>query len=110
MPSGAGDRSLERGGDEPADQVRASADVDGRDRDRGVFAARVLPHVQRADRLDAGDEDQEVDDEREDGPADEEIGDGSHGSFPSGVRRTRSRLRVGCQRVIDRDRRHRSSA
>src|SRR5262249_62153230 len=37
--------------------------------------ARVLPHAQRADRLQPGDQDDQVDDDRQDRPADEEVGE-----------------------------------
>ena len=44
---GGGDGAFERRGDEPAHEVRAGADIDRGDGDRGVFAARVLPNVER---------------------------------------------------------------
>ena len=47
--------------------------VETRD-DRDV-AARILPDAQRADRLQPGDQDHQVDDDREDRPLDEEIGE-----------------------------------
>ena len=72
---GAGDDALERRRDEPAHEVRVRADVDRRDpHDRDV-AARVLPDAERADRLQPGDQDDQVDDDREDRPLDEEIGE-----------------------------------
>ena len=44
-------------------------------RDDGDVAARVLADAQRADRLQPGDEDDQIDDDREDRPLDEEIGE-----------------------------------
>ena len=72
---GAGDHPLERGRDEPAHEVRIRADVCRRDFHDGDVAARVLPDRERADRLQSGDQDDQVDDDRQDGPLDEEIGE-----------------------------------
>ena len=72
---GAGDHALERRRDEAAHEVGVGADVGGRDRDHRDVAARVLAHAQRADRLQPGDQDHQVDDDREDRPLDEEIGE-----------------------------------
>ena len=72
---GAGDDALERRGDEAAHQVGVGADVDRRDADDGDVAARILADAQRADRLQPGDQDHQVDDDREDRPLDEEIGE-----------------------------------
>ena len=72
---GGGDGPLQRRGDEAAHQVGAGADVDGGDGDRRVFAARILADVQGADRLQAGDDDDQVDDQGQDGAADEEVGE-----------------------------------
>src|SRR6266571_4922212 len=58
-----------------AHAIGAGADVGGRDVDHRDVAARVLPHRQRADRLQAGDQDDEVDHDRQDGPPDEEVGE-----------------------------------
>src|SRR4029078_8983159 len=69
----AGDDALERRRDEAADQVGVGADVGGRDADDGDVAARVLADAERADRLQAGDQDHQVDDDGEDGTFDEEI-------------------------------------
>ena len=41
----------------------------------GDVAARILAHAERANRLQAGDQDDQVDDDREDRPLDEEIGE-----------------------------------
>ena len=76
---GGGDGPLQRRGDEAAHQVRAGAHIDGGDGHRRVVAARVLPDDERADRLEPGDQDDQVDHQREHGPADEEIGEGLHG-------------------------------
>ena len=78
---GAGDHALERRGDEAAHQVGVRADVDRRDPDDGDVAARILPDAERADRLQPGDQDDEVDDDREDRPFDEQVGE----SFMSAV-------------------------
>ena len=72
---GAGDDALERRRDEAAHEVRVRADVGGRDADDRDVAARILPDAQRADRLQPRDEDDQVDDDREDRPFDEEIGE-----------------------------------
>ena len=72
---GGGDHALERRGDEAPHQIGGGADVGGGDGDGRVLAARVLAHVQRADGLHARDDDQEIDDDREDRPPDEEIGE-----------------------------------
>ena len=44
-------------------------------RDDGDVAARILPDAQRADRLQARDQDDQVDDDREDRPLDEKVGE-----------------------------------
>ena len=72
---GAGDDAFERRGDEAAHEVGVRADVDRRDPDDRDVAARILPDAQRADRLQPGNQDDEVDDDREDRPLDEEIGE-----------------------------------
>ena len=54
---GARDHALERRGDEAAHQVGVGADVERRHLDDGDVAARILAHVQRADRLQPGDQD-----------------------------------------------------
>ena len=72
---GAGDHALERRRDEAAHEVGVRADVHGRDPDDRDVAARILPDAQRADRLQAGDQDDQVDDDRQDRPLDEQIGE-----------------------------------
>ena len=72
---GGGDGALQRRGDEAAHQIGIGADVDGGDGDRGVLAARVLAHIEGADRLQAGDDDDQVDHQGQDGTAYEEVGD-----------------------------------
>ena len=49
----AGDDALERRRNEPAHEIGVGADVSRRDADDRDVAARVLPHAQRADRLQA---------------------------------------------------------
>ena len=72
---GGGDRALERRRDEAAHQIGAGADVGGAHRDGRALELGVLAHVERADRLQAGDDDHQVDDDREDRPADEDVGE-----------------------------------
>ena len=72
---GAGDDALERRRDEAAHEIRVCADVDGGHADDRDVAARVLPDAQRAHRLQPGDQDHEIDDDGEDRPLDEEIGE-----------------------------------
>jgi len=55
-----GNGAFQRRGDKPAHQVGAGADVSGLNGDRGVFAAGILPEVQGANRLKAGDQDDEI--------------------------------------------------
>ena len=70
---GAGDDALERRRDEAAHQIGVGADVGRRDPDDRDVAARVLTHAERADRLQPGDQDHQVDDDGQDRPLDEEI-------------------------------------
>ena len=69
-----GDRPFERGGNEAADQVGIGADVDGGDGDRRAFTDRKLAHVQREVGLDAGDNDHQIDHDREHRTVDKDIG------------------------------------
>ena len=48
---GAGDDPLEGRREESAHEVGVRADIDGRDADDGEVAARILPHVERAQSL-----------------------------------------------------------
>ncbi len=59
----------------PRTRVGARADVDGRDGHRRVLAARVLPDVEGPDGLQPRDDDQQVDHQRQDGAADEQVGE-----------------------------------
>ena len=61
--------------DEAAHEIGVRADVDRRNPDDRDVGARVLPDAERADRLEARDQDDQVDDDRQDGPLDEEIGE-----------------------------------
>src|SRR4029079_4486214 len=72
---GGVDGALQRRGDEAAHEVGAGADVDGPHRHGGALQLRVLEHVQAADRLQAGDDDQHADHDRQHGPAPEQVGD-----------------------------------
>ncbi len=56
---GAGDHALQRRGDESAHQVGIRADVHRGDLNEGNVAAGILPDAQRADRLKAGDQNDE---------------------------------------------------
>src|SRR5262249_33965935 len=71
----ARDHALERRRDEPANEIGVRADIRGRDGDDGDVAPRVLPHAQGPDRLHAGDQDDEVDDDGQNRPLDEQIGE-----------------------------------
>jgi hypothetical protein len=73
---GAGDGAFERCRYETADEVGIRADVAGFDVNDGDVALGVLPYVEGADGLDACEEDEQVDDDREDGATDEEVGEG----------------------------------
>ena len=72
---GAGDDPLEGRRDEPAHEIRVRADVQGRDADHGDVAARILPDAEGADRLQARNQDDQVDDDREDRSLDEKVGE-----------------------------------
>ena len=72
---GAGDDPLERRGDETADEIRIRAGVHRRHAHHGNVTARVLPDTQRADRLQARDENDQIDDDGQDRPLDEQIGE-----------------------------------
>ena len=80
----------------PAHEVGAGPDVGGRHADDGDVAARVLAHAQRADRLEPGDQDHQVDDDGEDRPADEDVGELHQLSSGFGRRVVR-----GLDRVVD---------
>ncbi len=72
---GAGDHPLERRRDEAADEVGIRADVRRRDADDRDIAARVLADAQGADRLEAGDQNHQADDDREHRAPDEDVGE-----------------------------------
>ena len=59
-----GDGSFQRRSDEAAHQVGAGADIDRGDGYHRVFAARILAYIEGADRLQTGDNDDQVDDQR----------------------------------------------
>src|SRR5262249_43346699 len=75
--------ALDRAGDEAAHEVGVRADVDRGHRDHRHVGARELPHGQRADRLEPGDQDDAVDADREAGPLDDELGDAHQ--LPAGL-------------------------
>ena len=72
---GAGDDPLEWRGDETADEIRIRARVHRRHAHHRDVTARVLPDTQRADRLQTRDQDDQIDDDGEDRPLDEQIGE-----------------------------------
>ena len=63
---------------EPADKVGTRTDVGGSDSDCGIVAARILPGIQRTDRLKPGDQNHQVHHEGEHRPADEQISERFH--------------------------------
>ena len=67
--------ALQGGRDEPAHEFGIRADVDGRDGDDRVLAAGILTNVERTERLQASDDDHEADHHRENGAADEKVGE-----------------------------------
>ena len=69
-----GDRLLQRGRDEALDQFAAGARIGGRDRHHGVARLGVLAYLERADRTQPDDQDQQADDAGQDRPADVDIG------------------------------------
>ena len=69
----AGDDALQRCRDKAADQVRVGAHVNRRDLHHGDVAARILPDAQRADGLQPGNQNHQVDYDREDRPLDKKI-------------------------------------
>ena len=70
---GTRDHALERRRDKSANQVSVRADVGRRDFDDCDVAARVLTNTKRTNRLQAGNQDHEVDDDRKDRPFYKEI-------------------------------------
>src|SRR5262249_7372292 len=72
----------ERLGDKAAHEFRARADVNRGDGDSGVLTARILPHIERADRLKARDENHEIHHDGQHRPADENVSEGFHFRFP----------------------------
>ncbi len=70
---GAGDDALEGGRDEAPHEVGAGANVSRGDTNDRDVAPGVLPHRQGADRLQAGDQDDQVDDDGQDRPLDEQV-------------------------------------
>ena len=74
MPSAeAIERSIARG-DETAHDVGARADVDSRDDDGGVFTSRILADAERPPRLQARDDDHDVDHDRQDRTTHKNVG------------------------------------
>ena len=70
---GAGDHALQRSRDKPANQVRVGTHVNRRDLHYCNVTAWILPHAQRADGLQAGDQNHQIDHDREDRTLDEKI-------------------------------------
>ena len=74
MPSAeAMERSIARG-DETAHDIGARADVNSRDRHRGVFTPRILADAERPPRLQARNDDHDIDHDRQNRPAHKKIG------------------------------------
>jgi hypothetical protein len=70
---GARDDPFKRSCNEPTYEVRIRTDIRGRDLDDGDIAPRVLAHAERPDRLQPGDQNHQVDDDRQHWPLDKEI-------------------------------------
>ena len=68
---GARDDTLERSRNETAYEVCVRTHVRRRHPNDRHITARILPHAERPDGLQPGDEDHETDDDREDRPFDE---------------------------------------
>ena len=73
-PLGGCDDPFQRCGKVPAHEIGIGTDVGGRHLDHRDVAAGILPHVQHADRLDTGQQDDQVDHKRQHGALDKEIG------------------------------------
>ena len=61
----AGDDALDRRSNKSAHEIGIRAYIDGRNLHHGDIAARILPHAQRANRLQTGDQDHQVHDDRQ---------------------------------------------
>ena len=72
------DRALDRGREEAAHRLGAGPVVDGRDDDRRALDLGILLHRQGHERAPAHDQQHEIDDRREDGMPDEDVGEGAH--------------------------------
>ena len=73
---GRGHRLLDRRGDEALHQVRRRAGIDRRHGDHGVRQFRILPDRQAGRGLEADQQDQQADDQRQHRALDEDIGKG----------------------------------
>ena len=94
---GARDDPFQGRREEAAHEVGVRADVDRLHADDRQIAARILPHVERVDRLVARQQDDEVDDDGQHGPADEQVGD-LHAS--GAVRFRRKEPAPWCERFL----------
>jgi hypothetical protein len=72
---GACDDAFQRRGDETSHEVGVGADVHCCHANHCDITAGILPHAQGANRLQAGDEDHQVDDERQHRALDEQVGE-----------------------------------
>ena len=62
---GARDNTLNRRSDEAANQIGAGADIDRCDLHHGNIAAWILTYAQRADGLQSGDQDHQINHDRQ---------------------------------------------
>ena len=70
---GAGNHTLERRRNKSANQIGVRANVDRRDLDFCDVAAGILANAERTNRLQARDQDHQIDNDRKDWPLYEEI-------------------------------------
>ena len=102
---GRRDRALQWRSDETAHQVCAGSDVNRPHGNRGVFAAGILPNVQRLDRLKAGDHDDKTDHHRQYRSPDENVSERLHSNLRVSnnelrLRWARRDLRFGRELII----------
>src|SRR5262249_44068767 len=96
---GAGNYALERRGDEPAHQIGIRADIGGRHPYNRYITPRILADAERADRLQARDQDYQANHNGEHRTLDKNIGE-LHG-FSLTVLRLGSRVVLGLHFVVD---------
>ena len=86
MPSAVGDRLLDRRRDEALDQVGRRAGIGRGDGDRRVRQLRILPDRQAGSGLEADQQDQQADDQRQHRALDEDVGEPCDPSRDAGSR------------------------